>query len=495
MKTKIIALILALITVLTLVSCDLDKKEKKNGLDLSQYVVIQTDNFVIDAGIYAFFLYDYVGQYSYYLSWYGYDTSLPLTKQTTKCAFDENKTWFEYFDELTRTTVAQVVAFASAAIDAGMSLSKEDLADLDEYIEQSDEDAYKQGVDGIEGLLAKYYCEGITRESFRTCMMIEQLAAMYVEEQLKDIENADYDTETLLNFVNGRKEEFYGVDYLHYTFYAVYEKDATDEEKEIAYAEAKRKAEEFLSANPDLESMKNAIVELENYGSETPKDPEQIIKTYTDTHVLAATIGDRTENDKAFCEWALSPDRQVGDTYIRENVYSDSEKYYTVNCITKPYYIDDHITKNVRHIFFSVDSTLSDEQYEAADRTALGKAETVYNTYKNGEMTSEAFAALAKEHSQDSNASDGGIYENVAIGDMVSEFEDWIYDPARQHGDTEIIKTQYGYHIMFFEGDGLMAWESDALELYKDELYKQMTDALVERYPVTFDAEAIKNIP
>ena len=496
MKTKILAFLLAIITVLTFVSCgdDNKKKESENALDLSKYVVAKNDKITVDAAIYAFFLYDYVGQYSYYLSWYGYDTTKPLTEQTSKCAFDETKTWFEYFDEMTRTTVSQCIAFASAAMEAGMSLSDEDKADLDEYMKQTEEEAFKQGYDGIEGLIANYYVKGITEESFRACMELQQLAYMYVEKLLEEIDNVDYDTTTLEKFVSEHKDEFYGIDYVHYTFFPVYDKDATDEEKKAAYADAKKRAEDFLKANTDIESIKNAIVEIENEGEEEPYDPEVILADYIETHELPAS-DDGNENDKAYREWAFSPDRKAGDTYIREHEYSDSDVYYSVNCIIKPAYVEDTVTKTARHIFFEVNSKLTGDELEAAAKAAYDKAQEVYETSKNGEMTSEAFAALAKEHSQDSNKDEGGIYENIGIGDMVSEFEDWIYDPARKHGDTDIIKTEYGYHIMFFEQDGLKVWESQALDAYKDELYTKASDELVAKYPLTFDSEAIKNIP
>ena len=35
---------------------------------------------------------------------------------------------------------------------------------------------------------------------------------------------------------------------------------------------------------------------------------------------------------------------------------------------------------------------------------------------------------------------------------MVKPFENWIYDSSRQVGDTGIVKTNYGYHIMYFVG-------------------------------------------
>ena len=69
-----------------------------------------------------------------------------------------------------------------------------------------------------------------------------------------------------------------------------------------------------------------------------------------------------------------------------------------------------------------------------------------------GDQSEEAFAELAKLHSADSNAQQGGIYEDVEPGRMVSEFEDWALDPARKTGDTDIVQTTYGFHIMYFIG-------------------------------------------
>ncbi len=495
MKKRIIAFLLAIITVLTFVFFDNNNKKESDGLDLSKYIVAKNDKITVNAAIYAFFLYDCVGNYSYYLSWYGYDTSKPLTEQTSKCAFDETKTWFEYFDEMTRTTVSQCVAFATAAMDAGMSLSEEDMADLDEYMMQTKEEAYKQGYDGIEELIARYYVKGISEESFRACMELQQLAYKYVEKMLEEIDNTDYDNSVLEQIVNNNKGNFFGIDYVHYNFFPVYDKDATDEEKKAAYEEAKKKAEEFLQANPDIESIKNAIVEIENEGEEEPYDPEVILSDYIETHEKLKEDENETEQDKAYREWAYSADRKAGDTYIREHKYGETDTYYSINCIIKPAYLEDYITKTVRHIFFEVDSKLTGDALEEAAKNALEKANEVYETYKNGEMTSESFAALAKEHSQDSNKDKGGIYENIGIGDMVSEFEDWIYDSERKHGDTEIIKTQYGYHIMFFEHDGLKAWEIEALNMHKDKLYENRSEELVNKYPLNFDSEAIKNIP
>ncbi|NLA81485.1 MAG: hypothetical protein GX849_01380, partial [Clostridiaceae bacterium] len=60
---------------------------------------------------------------------------------------------------------------------------------------------------------------------------------------------------------------------------------------------------------------------------------------------------------------------------------------------------------------------------------------------------------LVVEHSKDlGSVSNGGLYADVAAGSMVPEFEKWSVEEGRKEGDTGIVKTTYGYHIMYFEG-------------------------------------------
>ena len=78
----------------------------------------------------------------------------------------------------------------------------------------------------------------------------------------------------------------------------------------------------------------------------------------------------------------------------------------------------------------------------------------VTKTAENGEtyyyMEKDAFEAYAKEYTEDS----GVFYEDVKRGDMVTEFDAWIYDEARIQNEVSpsAIETTYGYHIMFYNG-------------------------------------------
>ena len=108
--------------------------------------------------------------------------------------------------------------------------------------------------------------------------------------------------------------------------------------------------------------------------------------------------------------------------------------------------------------------------------------------------TEDNFAALAEEYSTDGgSASNGGLYENVFPGQMVSTFNDWCFDASRQTGDSDIVRTEYGYHIMYFVGQSDVTYRD---YMIRNELAEtDMTNwynALVETVPVeTIDTSSV----
>lgn len=70
---------------------------------------------------------------------------------------------------------------------------------------------------------------------------------------------------------------------------------------------------------------------------------------------------------------------------------------------------------------------------------------------------------------------------------MVTEFNDWIFDSARRTGDSGIVQTSYGYHIMYYVGEGLPAWEADCRSALLDEKYDEQYESLLAGYEVTLN--------
>ena len=161
--------------------------------------------------------------------------------------------------------------------------------------------------------------------------------------------------------------------------------------------------------------------------------------------------------------WAFDDARQEGDTTIA--AYGE-KGYYAVLFHSRSR--NDYHTVSVRHIL--VDSE--------------EKANELLQQYNDGEKTEDAFAALAVANSTDpGSASNGGLYSNIYKGEMVPSFEDWCFDPARQSGDTGIVESSNGYHVMYFvETNPQPYWYYKAdLDLKNDaydEWYAGITDGV-----------------
>ena len=48
----------------------------------------------------------------------------------------------------------------------------------------------------------------------------------------------------------------------------------------------------------------------------------------------------------------------------------------------------------------------------------------------------------------------GGLYTRVTKGWAVEAFNDWCFDASRKDGDTGVVDTTYGSHVMYFVGYG-----------------------------------------
>ncbi len=144
-------------------------------------------------------------------------------------------------------------------------------------------------------------------------------------------------------------------------------------------------------------------------------------------------------------------------------------------------------TATVRHILFlsdrNGDQTVTDE--EKAE--AKAKAEELLAVYLS-DPTEENFAKLAGENTEDEGSAEtGGLYAQFPEGRMVEAFNDWCFDEARQAGDTDIVETEYGFHIMYFIETEL-AWKASAVTDIR-------TEHFTEPYPMTVRYEDLVLAP
>lgn len=176
-----------------------------------------------------------------------------------------------------------------------------------------------------------------------------------------------------------------------------------------------------------------------------------------------------------------------------EAYYVENETTFTENGITR----DLGLNSSVRHILVAVeggteneDGTViySDEEWN----TALTEAERILEEWKNGAATEESFAELANSCTDDpGSATTGGLYEDVNIdASYVEPFKNWAIDASRKSGETAIVQTDFGYHIMYFvEGEDYWSYLV-AEEVVADKI-QQILLAAKDQYPIEINYENI----
>ena len=176
-----------------------------------------------------------------------------------------------------------------------------------------------------------------------------------------------------------------------------------------------------------------------------------------------------------------------------EAFFLENEADYAESGITKD--MGDYV--DVRHILLMPEggttdangnTVYSDAEWEACRQAA----QEILDQWLAGEATEENFAQLANTHSTDPGSNTaGGLYTDVYEGQMVPAFNDWCFDASRAYGDYGLVKTEYGYHIMFFVASRdiwYITVESDMI----NDVVSAIMPAAMEKYPMSVDYSVIK---
>lgn len=124
---------------------------------------------------------------------------------------------------------------------------------------------------------------------------------------------------------------------------------------------------------------------------------------------------------------------------------------------------------------------------EAEWAAAYDRAEEIYLMWQASGSSEEAFAEFAAAYTEDyGSAETGGLYQDVYPGQMVKAFDDWCFDPGRQVGDSGIVQTEYGYHIMYFCGKDAMTYQET---LVLEELRQEAMNSWLEELLAGADVE------
>lgn len=298
-------------------------------------------------------VYGFLNNYSYYLSYLGFDYTAPLSEQV--CYFDQTLTWEQYFLDSAIQVWQSNVAFAQIAKEKGFTLPEDYQADLDGMEENLQKSATEGGYESLDAMVQESFGAGVTFEDYFEYMEVYYLGYAYFEQLYDAIDPTDADIEAYF----------------------------TANEEALAAEGIKKDGTYTVDVRHILVMIDNIVAEMEKEEGSTDAQTEE---------------GETTED---------------GETTEEDDKYTD-------------------------------------EQWAAC----LAAAQKIYDEWLAGDKTEEHFGELANKysHDQDGKVTNGGIYTFVEEGDMVEDFNSWCFEEGRKPGDTDIVKTQFGYHVMYFVG-------------------------------------------
>ena len=446
-------------------------------------------------------------QYGQYADMYaqlmgGVVSTIPLDQQTYDK--EKNMTWADYFIEEAKKSAVWTYAVYDEAMSKGFKISEDAQKFLDSFEENMSMYATMYGFSSLKGYLRAYYGDGANVETYKEYYTYSTVASEYASEYLDSLEFTDED------FRAHEKDKYN--EYSSYTYISYYVKSSdyltflklgtetkdeegktsttySDEDKAKALETAKKDAEALaIVDNNEMDKLNAAIAALAI--NKDKKDTEKPKATESKNILYSALAG-----NEDIQKWISATERKEGDITMIANKTTDANDKEVINgyyiVILKSVNINDRKLANVRHILVKFaggtkDSTTGETVYSDAEKeTAKKKAEDILALYNATNKKEEDFEKLAKEKSEDTGSkSNGGLIEDIfRDAGYVETFTEWALD-KHVPGDTGIIESPYGYHIMYYKEDGELTYRdyminnvltNDAFEAWEKALTEKVT--------------------
>lgn len=352
--------------------------------------------------------------YSSYLSMF-LDTSKPLSEQ--ECVFNsDGGTWDDYFKDMAESTLVENTGLLSAAKTAGYELTDEDREEIDSIISNYAMYGTYYGYPDVDGYLAASFGAGNNEKTVRRHMESEMIIQRYLSELYDGFEYTD-----------AQKDAYYAehadsMDKVNCLYSFITDDDAQEK------------------ADAVLEGMEDGSEDAFRASVLKVLEKEATSTSYSVTS-FKSQYGDSVDEEKI-----------VPGTYFTHKTDSGVYVLYITGLDDNQYH-----TVSVRHILVKAEDSDGDGAYSDAEKeAAYNKLKLIEVEWMAGEATEESFAALAQAKSEDDGSKDnGGLYEGIYKGQMVSEFNDFCFADHKK-GDTGVVygeSTSYaGYHLIYFIG-------------------------------------------
>lgn len=428
----------------------------------------------------------YVSDNNENLELLGLDTSVSLKKQD--CLLKSGSTWHDYFIDDALEDLRLAATFSQLAEQEGYdetdTFKNEYDGEIKAVIETLDMYASMSGYTRGQYIKAAYGAT-MTERALRECVRMSTLATSYEANYINSLTYTDDELQAEFD-ENPAKYSNVNFEYAFFSFDPVEETtDAAEETTEDADTDAD------TTEGTDADTAEGTDADAaEGTDADATETTETVEMTEEEKKAAAAAQREKALADadslmagyragKNFAELA----QEMGGDYSNVENYNYAESA-VLNWVFDEARVEGEIGKvedesmNGVYVALFHSRRINDYQPVSVRHILVEDEETANDLLTEWKESStpdeETFAAMATEHSTDTGSTEsGGLYEDIPKGQMVDEFENWCFDPARQPGDTGIVPSSYGYHIMYFvEKNPELYWKLQATYALQNEAYE-----------------------
>ena len=468
--------------------------EKYTAAEVEYYYQTAYRNFVTNS------------QYSYFLSYLGLNTNATLKSQSinstaatmlgielpeadaegTEADSDADPlaptgmTWHDYFLDEALDNMRVIQAALKAAEAEGFQYPAGVQAQYDDHMDALKAVAAASGI-SVSQYLKGNFGAGVTEKVYGEQLMRVLRYSAYADAYQDSLTYSDSELEETYN---ADRNTYDHVSYEVVSFSGAAESTTDDEGNTVEPTE-----EEAAAALEAAQDLAQTVLDGFQDGGDLEELANENDGTYSKNENGTYSAG------SVMSEWLYDSARKSGDASTLE----DGTVQYVV--VFHDRFRDENPTIDIRHILVSLGTgsiAEGEEGYEDQQAQlkadAHAKAEELLAQWQSGEATEDSFAALALKESADGSKYDGGLYTEVYQGQMVTEFNDWCFDTARQSGDTGVVDTQYGSHVMYFSGVNAARWQTQVAANLRTEAYTAWEEDLVKDVTVQRSESGLKHI-
>lgn len=490
----IIGIVVAVLVVLLLIGNANRKNQVAATIDGEDFTVAQMSYFYYSAR-------NQERNLAYYNTAFGmedYYTTYHTDVADNAQYYDEEagQTFQDYFLETALDSLTEVYATCKAAEAEGYTLSADGQASIQEAYSSIDTTCAQNGITR-RSYFIQMYGEYMTESVFHDMLTKTTLAIEFQTNHNTALTDESFGEDRLSAYYEENATDLdtfrYRVFFIDGTAASTDEDgntiEPTEEETEAAMDDAVARGEAAVAQVNAATDKEAAFIEaVPNYVSESSK------ATYEDNDdaSLATSLGSAVAAS-SFGYWILEDGRQAGDITSLET----ASGVYVVLYLDR--YLIEEPTADFRQIFVTADLMDEDDETtedideslvptETALDAAKAQAESLLATWKAGDQTADSFSALVDPDDEDSNLTLNTY--TYSVQGTYSDLNDWLFDEARQPGDTTLVENTNGCYLVYYEKSNVPVWQQTAITALRADDQQAWLDALKEPYT----AQATDNI-